>query len=134
MNLEYLETIFVLTSVTLNPMLIIPLISSNSFSGGAGVIELGAQILSPASLIERAGATLGMFINEIWSWILFNILSPIIIIVGLIVFIALQMALIYIYYKLVKEIILRIITLWGSVSENETLQKTKNKIQKIISG
>lgn len=134
MTLEYLETIFVLSQVAINPLLITPLIFENIANSGTGVVELGMAFLDPATIFEKTGTTLGLFVNEIWNWILYNILSPIIIIVGLVLFIALQIGLLYVYYRLVKEVVMRLIALWGSVSQNETFKGLKSKLDVIIKG
>lgn len=133
MSLEYLETILILSGAPLNPALTTSLIFKNIASGDTSVIELGTALLSPASLFANTGTTLSVVMNEIWSWTLYNILSPVIMVVGLVLFIALQIGLIYVYYKMIKEIVLRAITLWSTISGNETLNKIKSKIEKVIS-
>lgn len=132
MTLEYLDTIFIASQAVVNPALTTQLIFSNAVGSGTSVVELGHSLISPASLFSSTGNFLSIFLNEVWNWILFNLLSPIIMIVGLILFIALQVALIYVYYLLVKEVVLRIINLWSTVSGNDTFKNLKQKVNSII--
>ena len=133
-----IETIILYTKLAVTP--VSPLLASLS----TGVLEsaektgeeLARKTLAPIrAVIEGINGltmSISIFVYEIFNWLLMNILTPIILIVGVILFVAFQYYLIRFYIKLVSFFISKITSTINFVTTNKKVLEYTQKVRDLV--
>jgi len=121
-----------LVAAALNPGVAASYILTSTTNAISKIIYLSEKKMNPARLAEIVFQPFTSLINDIWYWILYNMLSPIILIAGMLLFIAFQVGLIWLTYKVWKEIILRLIKVSSIVGDNPKVKTAFNKVKSVI--
>lgn len=126
----FLETIVQSTSLAL----LSPVGFPTPFFGTGSIGDLityNTQSLVPAVV----GSSIGGFtsiIGEIWAWLLFNIITPVMVIVILILFFVAQYYLIKMYIFVIKNVINKILDSYTKISNSKKFNDILSKYKSIL--
>lgn len=113
-----------------------PVLGTLLFTSGVGdvvVKELVPQALQTGNIIENFGLQLGIMINDIWNWILYNIFIPIMLLAYLILFFVGQYYLIKLYIFISRNLFTKITSAYNTLTEREVIDKNIRKVFTIFS-
>lgn len=129
-------TEFVKLAITpVSPLL--PSVSEYAFEGGTKIgQEIVTKTLSPVNAIIDGinGLTMSVsvFIYDIFNWLLINLLTPFILIAGVILFVAFQYYLIRFYIKLVTFFVNKITSGINFVTTNKKVLEYTQKVRDLV--
>lgn len=98
------------------------------------VVELVPKTLSPASIISDVGNAIVSPFITIWNWLLYNFISPLLVIVFVVLFFVGQYYLLKMYFKFFQYIGANIIKFIGWASQNEKFKKMLNNFVDVTVG
>lgn len=123
---------FITDVILNNPLLLVPketyrLINTQIKEGSA--ILLDVIEVSVSNFGTNLGYTMTTPFILAWNWVLYNILTPLILMVFLIGFFIGQYYLIKLYFKMFRLIVLNIIKLFNLISKSPKIQSFITKIE-----
>lgn len=128
----------IISTVTGNPLFSVlkvvqyPLDFSKSASGG--IVHLAHEFLSaPSNALLSLSVSLSNVLNDIWLWLLYNLLMPIMIFIMIALFFVAQYYLIKAYIYVFSNIINKCIGLFGVITNSKKFINLKKKIDFALS-
>lgn len=127
--LNYVSSVLIKSTIKSSPLLNTIDFVYGSLSDGASIINLPIVNLGIASSISNS---IGNVFNNIWLWLLYNLITPILLIVFVILFVAGQYYLIKAYIWIVKNIVLNVLRGYNSISKSAKVKQILNNYNKAV--
>jgi len=118
-----IETQLILQSLTLiNPAF--GVLSSTLSLGAITLKVLEPIALSLSDIGSSSAFALSRTLNIIWEWILYNVISPLLMILYLLLYFGSQVSLILMYYFIIKYVIIGTLKIYQSLARSKLLDRT----------
>lgn len=133
MSEAYVSQVVIEALLSSNPAtaLLYPLLGTETIGE---VLVLANKSLSPANLVSSVGNTIVSPFIEIWNWLLYNFISPLLVIIFVVLFFVGQYYLLKMYLKFFQYVGANIIKFIGWTSQNTKFKRILNNFVNVTFG
>ena len=127
--MNYVKDVVIETALTMSPALTPFTFLYGTLADGAGIVNLPNLSLDVVGLATNSFANV---MTGIWQWLLYNLIAPLLLILFIVLFLVGQYFLIKAYYFLIKNVVLRVISMYNMLIDSPRIKSFVNKFEQAV--